>query len=38
MLFTIVENGQADEAIGVDMLVDRDVTDEDYFGRFYGLS
>jgi hypothetical protein len=34
---TIIENGEADEAIGVDVLVDWDVADEDDFGGLYGL-
>ena len=36
-MITIIENGEADESIGVDMLVDGDVADEDDFWRFDGL-
>ena len=35
---TIVEDGEADEAIGVDVFVDGDVTDEDDLGGLDGLS
>ena len=34
---TVIEDGEADEAIGVDVLVDGDVANEDDFGRLDGL-
>lgn len=37
MLITIIENGEADEAIGVDMLMDWDVANEDDFRGLDGL-
>ena len=34
---TVVEDGEADESIGVDMFMDGDVADEDDLGRLDGL-
>ncbi len=34
---TVVKDGEADEAIGVDVLVDWDMADEDDFWGFDGL-
>ena len=34
---TVVENGKADEAIRIDMLMDGNMADEDDLGRLDGL-
>jgi hypothetical protein len=34
---TVIEDGEADEAIGVDVLVDGDVSNEDDLRRLDGL-